>query len=67
MVEEEPHDVMLGTRVSSELNKKIEKVRDQLAKANPGVRVSMSDAVRALIERGIASTEAVDRSTMRRR
>jgi hypothetical protein len=54
---EEAQDVTLGTRVSSELVKKIEMVREQLAKANPGVKVSVSDAVRALIERGIASME----------
>jgi hypothetical protein len=47
-------DVMLGTRVSRDLAKRIERFREHLEKKTPGVKISTSDALRALIERSLA-------------
>lgn len=48
-------DVALSARVSAELAERVEKFRERLAKKTPGVKVSTSDAVRALIEKSLAS------------
>ena len=46
--------VMLGARVDSELAEKVEEFREKLARRTPGIKVSTSDAVRVLIEKGVA-------------
>lgn len=46
-------DRMVGTRVSDDLEKKIEKYKERLEKQAPGTQPSMADAVRALIVRGL--------------
>jgi hypothetical protein len=46
---------MVGARVSKELEARIEKFRQQMAKRTPGLRPSLSDAVRTLIEAGLAA------------
>ena len=52
------HEVMLGTRVSKDLAKRVEKFRERLAKKTPGVKISTSDALRVLIERSLANEVA---------
>jgi hypothetical protein len=44
---------MVSTRVSADLEKKIEKYREHLEKQAPGTQPSMADAVRAIIVRGL--------------
>lgn len=48
-------DVAISARVSPELAERVERFRERLAKKNPGMKVSTSDAVRALIEKSLAS------------
>jgi hypothetical protein len=49
---------MVGTRVSADLEKKIEEYKARLEKRAPGSQPSMADAVRALIVRGLATAES---------
>jgi hypothetical protein len=46
---------VIGAEVPAELVDRVEKYREIMAKTFPGSRPTTSDAVRSLIERGLAS------------
>ncbi len=46
----------IATRVSLELLRKIKKFQTKLAEEQPGVKIKQSDAMRVLIERGLAQS-----------
>jgi hypothetical protein len=48
---------ILHVSVSNDMHKRIRRERERLERVTPGNRVTASDAVRSLIERGLASSQ----------
>jgi hypothetical protein len=57
MADNSPKIVPLNVRVPESLRFKLERERNLVADERPGMNVTLSDVVRAAIERGLAVTD----------